>query len=70
MTNQALLEKIEKRLKVTKGQQPSVILPLNDWQLVEDMILELSSPRLAKSILRARSDYKKNKGIEYKPAVR
>ena len=67
MNKQAILEKIEERIKVGRGQQPSVTLSLNDWQLIEDMILELSSPKLLKSIEKSRQDYRNKKGIIYQP---
>lgn len=66
MSKQALLEKIEKRIKVTNGAKPLVTLALPDWEAVQDMILELASPKLLKSIAQARKNYK-NKGKEYSP---
>ena len=65
MTKQAVLEKIEKKIKITNGQKPLVTLSLRDWEAVEEMILELSSPKLLESIQRGRKDYKANKGREY-----
>lgn len=67
MSKQAILEKIEQRIKVVGGRQPAVTLSLKDWQLVEDMILELSSPKLLKSIVKSRKDYENKKGIVYQP---
>ena len=67
MSKQALLEKIGKRIKVVGGRQPAVTLSLQDWQLVEDMILELSSPKLLKSIEKSRKDYENKKGMAYQP---
>lgn len=67
MSKQALLERIEKRIKVTKGPKPLVTLTLPDWEAVQDMVLELASPQLLKGIEQARKDYKKHKGEEYKP---
>ncbi|OGY64259.1 MAG: hypothetical protein A3I89_03385 [Candidatus Harrisonbacteria bacterium RIFCSPLOWO2_02_FULL_41_11] len=69
MSKQAILEKIEQRIKVVGGRQPAVTLSLQDWQLVEDMILELSSSKLLKSIEKSRKDYENKKGIVYQPKV-
>ena len=69
MSKQAILEKIEQRIKVVGGSQPAVTLSLQDWQLVEDMILELSSSKLLKSIEKSRKDYENKKGIVYQPKV-
>ena len=65
MTKQALLEKIERRIKIEKKPISRVSLSLEDWQLIKEIILELASPTLLKSIEKARGDYKKGKGIEY-----
>ncbi|OGM99357.1 MAG: hypothetical protein A2817_01615 [Candidatus Yanofskybacteria bacterium RIFCSPHIGHO2_01_FULL_39_8b] len=64
MTNQALIKSIESRIK--QGQSPLVILSLEEWHQIEDIIEELSSPRLLKDIKKARDDYKKRKAVEYK----
>jgi len=69
MSKQAILEKIEQRIKVVGGRQPAVTLSLQDWQLVEDMILELSPSKLLKSIEKSRKDYENKKGIVYQPKV-
>lgn len=69
MSNLSVLEKIEKRIKIKSGPQPEVVLSLLDWRLIEDMILELSSPQLIKSIRKAREDYVLGKGVQYKPRV-
>ena len=69
MTKQAILEKIEKRIKIKTGTKPEVILSLTDWQLIEDIILELSSTKLMKSVKKAREYYQKNKGVAYQPGV-
>ncbi len=50
MSNKILLERIEKRIKITKEKKSSVILSLSDWEAIEDMIMELSSPKLLESI--------------------
>jgi len=63
MKNTNVLEKIEHR--VFKGKTPFVILPLEEWKIIEDIISEISSPNLIKSISKARKDYKKGKAIEY-----
>ncbi len=69
MTTKTLFEQIEKRVKIIKKSPtpPTVVLPLRDWEMIEDMILELSSPQLLKSIKKARQDYKKGKGVRYHP---
>lgn len=64
MRNINVLEKIEHR--VIKGKTPFVVLPLEEWKIIEDIISEISSPNLLKSIAKARKDYKKSKTVEYK----
>ena len=64
MKNTNVLEKIEHR--VLKGKTPLVVLPLEDWKIIEDIISEISSPNLLKGITKARKDYKKGKAVEYK----
>ncbi len=64
MVNQALIKNIESRIK--QGQSPLVILSLEEWHQIEDIIEELSSPKLLQDIKKARDEYKKGKAIEYK----
>lgn len=64
MTTQTLLKNIETKIK--KGKSPLVVLSLSEWQQIEDVINELSSPQLLKSMTQARDDYKKGKIITYK----
>lgn len=64
MTTQTLLKNIETKIK--KSKSPLVVLSLSEWQQIEDVINELSSPQLLKSMTRARDDYKKGKTITYK----
>lgn len=64
MKNTSVLEKIEHR--ILKGRTPLVVLPLEEWKIIEDIISEISSPKLLKSINQARKDYKKGKAVEYK----
>lgn len=64
MTTQALIKNIETRMK--KNQLPLVIMSLEEWHQIEDIMEELSSPTLIKDVKKARSDYKKGRAIEYK----
>ena len=48
MTTQALLRNIESQIK--RDKSPLVVLPLEQWEQIEDILSELSSPRLLKSI--------------------
>ena len=66
MATQTLFRQIEKRVKITRGKRPSVVLSLPDWEIIEDIILELSSPKLLREIQLARQDYKKGAGVEYR----
>lgn len=63
MTTQTLLKNIDTQIK--KGKSPLVILSLEEWRQIEDIISELSSPRLLKNISKARQDYKKGRAIPY-----
>ena len=68
MTKQALLEKIERNIKITKGQHPTVVLSLSEWEKLE-MILEdykmISSKSLARSIKEARNQISAGKFFEF-----
>lgn len=66
MTTQVLLKQIEKRAKITRGEKPRVTLPLRDWEMLEDMLLELSSPKLLADVKKAREDYRRGGSVEYK----
>ncbi|OHB21696.1 MAG: hypothetical protein A2939_04910 [Parcubacteria group bacterium RIFCSPLOWO2_01_FULL_48_18] len=59
MTTQTLLKNIN--IQIKKERSPLVVLSLNQWQQIEDIISELSSPQLLESIREARKDYKKAK---------
>jgi hypothetical protein len=63
MTSNSLLKNI--KTQIAKGKSPLVVLPLEEWQKVEDVLEELSSPMLQKTISKAREDYKKGKAIPY-----
>lgn len=65
MTKQAVIERISENVKISGGPRPKVTLSLGDWELIQDLVLELSSPNLTKSVKRAREDYKKGHGIPY-----
>lgn len=67
MTTQTLLKNIESKIK--NGKSPLVVLSLAEWQQIEDIINELSSPQLLKSISQARDDYKNGGAIPYKSLV-
>ena len=53
-------------LQIKRGNSPLVVLPLEEWQRIEDVISELSAPKLLKSIDRARKDYKNGKAVSFK----
>lgn len=61
---QTLLKNFESQIK--KSKSPLVIMSLEEWHQIEDILEEASSPRLIKDIKKARDDYKKGKAIEYK----
>lgn len=63
------INKIEQRVKIKYGKKPEVHLSLEDWRQIQDIILELSSPKLLKSIKKAREDYQNKRGILYQPNV-
>lgn len=67
MVVKTIFKQIEKRVRITQEEKPSVILSLRDWEMIGDVIMELSSPKLLTSIEKARQDYKKGKGIAYNP---
>lgn len=50
---------------VIGGKKPFVRLPLTLWEQLEDILEELSSPKLLRSIRSARKDYKIGRGISY-----
>ncbi len=62
MIAQTLLKNINTQIK--KEKSPLVILSLDQWQQIEDVISELASPQLLKSIREARKDYKKAKSYK------
>jgi len=66
MTTQALVKNIEARMK--KNQLPLVVMSLEEWHQIEDIMEELSSPKLIKDVQKARNDYKSGRAIEYKPS--
>ena len=50
---------------VKSGQIPFVVLPLEQWEQIEDMLKELASPALARSIAAGRVAYKAGRAIPY-----
>ena len=62
MTTQALLRNIE--LQIKRDKSPFVVLPLEKWEQIEDILSELSSPRLLKSIKSARLGVTKAKAYK------
>jgi PHD/YefM family antitoxin component YafN of YafNO toxin-antitoxin module len=62
VTTQALLKSIDSKIK--KSKSPFVVLPLEEWQQIEDVICELFSPQLLKSIRESRKSYKKAKSYK------
>lgn len=67
MVVKTIFKQREKRAQITQEEKPSVILSLRDWEMIGDVIMELSSPKLLTSIEKARQDYKKGKEIAYNP---
>ena len=64
MNSANILGKIRPRL--IKGDTPFVVFSLTEWEVIEDILYEHSSPRLAKSVQQARLDYKKGKVVPLK----
>lgn len=50
---------------VKGGQTPFVVLPLEQWERIEDVLEELASPALVKSIVAGRAAYKAGRVIPY-----
>lgn len=63
MSTQTVLKNINAQIK--KSKSPVVVLSLKEWQHIEDVIRELSSPKLLKTVTQAREDYKKGKAVAY-----
>lgn len=61
---QALLKNLESQIK--KNRSPVVVMSLDEWHQIEDLIEELSSPKLLEDIKKSRDDYKKGRVVEYK----
>ena len=57
MTTQTLIKNIGARIK--RDRTSEVVLSLPQWQQIEDIVLEFSSPELLKSIKISRQEYKK-----------
>lgn len=68
MTIPVLLEKIEQNLKITKGKKPMVLLPLRDWEKIENILEDLEmirSKNFIRSIREARREYKLGKVFQF-----
>lgn len=50
---------------VKSRQAPFVVLPLEQWEQIEDILEELASPALVKSIVAGRAAYKAGRVIPY-----
>ena len=50
---------------VKSGQTPFVVLPLEQWEQIEDMLGEIASPTLARSIVAGRVAYKAGRAVPY-----
>ena len=49
---------------VTHRSKPSMVaIPFSDYQEIEDILLELNSPKLIKDIRQARREYKDGKSV-------
>ena len=59
MTTQTLVKNIGDRIK--REHSSKVVLSLPQWQQIEDIVLEFSSPELLKSIKISRQEYKEAK---------
>ncbi len=57
MTTQTLIKNIGARIK--RDRTSEVVLSLPQWQQIEDIVLEFSSPELLKNIKISRQEYKK-----------
>ena len=59
----AVMQKILKKLNRIESMQEEL---LQDWELLEDFLLESTSPRLKKEITRARKNFRAGKAIPYR----
>lgn len=59
MTTQTMIKNIGARIK--REHSSAVVLSLPQWQQIEDIVLEFSSPELLKSIKISRQEYSKAK---------
>ena len=50
---------------VTSGTTPFVVVPLEQWEQIEDMLGELASPGLVRSIIAGRAAYKAGRAVPY-----
>ena len=49
---------------ITNRSKPSMVaIPFEDYQEIEDILMELNSPKLQKEVKETREDYKKGKAI-------
>jgi PHD/YefM family antitoxin component YafN of YafNO toxin-antitoxin module len=61
-----LLKDISKKRSMMKsGATPFVVLPLEQWEQIEDILEELGSPKLVKSIVEERAAYHAGRTIPY-----
>ena len=59
------MKQVSKKRSVMKGGAPFVVLPLELWERIEDVLAELASPRLAKQIAQERAAYKSGRALPY-----
>lgn len=50
---------------IKNGQAPFVVLPLEQWDQIQDILEELASPTLVKSIVAGRTAYKAGRVVPY-----
>lgn len=60
-----IIEEVMTKRAIIRGKKPFVKLSLALWEQVEDILKELSSPRLTRSIRRARQAYQVGRAISY-----
>ena len=59
-------QSITKEYAVTRTKHvPFVIIPLEKWNIIEDILGELAAPALKKSIISGRNANRKGKAISY-----
>lgn len=63
-------EILRKRSVIRSGRMPVVVLPLEQWEQIEDIIHELASPKLLKSIAVGRTAKNAGRAVSYRSVRR